>query len=175
MSRPSRLRRWLKWAGLLLTCNVLAIGVVSIFANMGVTGRLLTTPVTGRATPFIHVLNAYAIVGRLEYVEKWWFHPIQGPRLPFFWRPRVIRRAYRRLGVKTPNPVIYSALLIPLWIPFVILALPTTYLFLRDRRRIPPGHCQTCGYNLTGNVSGVCPECGSPCKQPTAGVPPSPS
>ncbi len=26
----------------------------------------------------------------------------------------------------------------------------------------PPGHCQTCGYNLTGNVSGVCPECGTP-------------
>ncbi|MGQ9649774.1 MAG: hypothetical protein ACUVXJ_06675 [Phycisphaerae bacterium] len=26
--------------------------------------------------------------------------------------------------------------------------------------RIPPGHCQKCGYNLTGNVSGVCPECG---------------
>ena len=26
--------------------------------------------------------------------------------------------------------------------------------------RRPPGHCQTCGYDLTGNVSGVCPECG---------------
>ncbi len=23
-----------------------------------------------------------------------------------------------------------------------------------------PGHCRNCGYNLTGNVSGVCPECG---------------
>ncbi len=22
-------------------------------------------------------------------------------------------------------------------------------------------HCLTCGYNLTGNVSGICPECGS--------------
>ncbi len=27
--------------------------------------------------------------------------------------------------------------------------------------RPPSGHCQTCGYNLTGNVSGICPECGS--------------
>ncbi|GMU21388.1 MAG: hypothetical protein AMXMBFR13_14810 [Phycisphaerae bacterium] len=25
--------------------------------------------------------------------------------------------------------------------------------------------CDTCGYNLTGNVSGVCPECGSPVPQ----------
>ncbi|MFQ5807377.1 MAG: hypothetical protein ACE5I3_13095 [Phycisphaerae bacterium] len=30
----------------------------------------------------------------------------------------------------------------------------------RAKRRIPPGHCQKCGYDLTGNVSGKCPECG---------------
>ena len=29
-----------------------------------------------------------------------------------------------------------------------------------DYRPFGPGHCQKCGYNLTGNVSGVCPECG---------------
>ncbi len=28
-------------------------------------------------------------------------------------------------------------------------------------RRPPPGHCQACGYDLIGNVSGTCPECGS--------------
>ena len=27
-------------------------------------------------------------------------------------------------------------------------------------RSIPPGCCRQCGYNLTGNVSGRCPECG---------------
>jgi hypothetical protein len=26
-----------------------------------------------------------------------------------------------------------------------------------------PDACVTCGYNLTGNESGRCPECGSPC------------
>jgi hypothetical protein len=25
-----------------------------------------------------------------------------------------------------------------------------------------PGHCRSCGYDLTGNVSGRCPECGAP-------------
>lgn len=28
-------------------------------------------------------------------------------------------------------------------------------------RRQPEGHCQNCGYDLTGNVSGVCSECGT--------------
>jgi hypothetical protein len=48
---------------------------------------------------------------------------------------------------------------IPLWIPLVLVAMPTGLLWRRNRRP-PPGHCPHCGYNLTGNVSGVCPECG---------------
>jgi len=40
---------------------------------------------------------------------------------------------------------------------------PTIYFLRRwrTRRRIPPGHCPKCSYNLTGNTSGVCPECGT--------------
>lgn len=37
------------------------------------------------------------------------------------------------------------------------------YLFWRDWRtpkRALQGFCKRCGYDLTGNVSGVCPECG---------------
>jgi hypothetical protein len=29
-------------------------------------------------------------------------------------------------------------------------------------RRARTGCCLTCGYRLTGNVSGICPECGTP-------------
>lgn len=32
-------------------------------------------------------------------------------------------------------------------------------MVLVRRRAIPPGHCRACGYDLTGNVSGKCPEC----------------
>ncbi len=44
----------------------------------------------------------------------------------------------------------------------VSLALMSSIVYVRMRfwPRYPPGHCVECGYDLTGNVSGVCPECG---------------
>jgi predicted RNA-binding Zn-ribbon protein involved in translation (DUF1610 family) len=58
------------------------------------------------------------------------------------------------------KPHITGWVVFPLWMPFLAVAIPTAFLWHRDRRRIPPGHCQACGYDLTGNVSGKCPECG---------------
>jgi hypothetical protein len=49
----------------------------------------------------------------------------------------------------------------PFWVPLLIVALPTVALFWLDRRRIPSHCCQGCGYDLTGNTSGACPECGN--------------
>jgi len=37
------------------------------------------------------------------------------------------------------------------WSLFIIL--------WRKSRKHPAGHCQSCGYDLTGNESGACPEC----------------
>jgi hypothetical protein len=54
-----------------------------------------------------------------------------------------------------------SAFTLPLWLVFVPLIIPTALLWW-GYRRFPAGHCQNCGYNLTGNVSGVCTECGTP-------------
>jgi hypothetical protein len=52
-------------------------------------------------------------------------------------------------------------IMVPFWIPFVFVAMPTALLWWLDRRSIPPDQCRKCGYNLTGNVSGRCPECGT--------------
>jgi len=52
-------------------------------------------------------------------------------------------------------------IILPLWLLLAIVAAPTAYLWWHARR-FPPGHCQKCGYDLTGNVSGRCPECGVP-------------
>ena len=54
----------------------------------------------------------------------------------------------------------------PLWLPLVMIGIPTAVFFIRNRRRFPRGHCEKCGYNLTGNLSGTCPECGTKVEQP---------
>ncbi|HEY3243573.1 MAG TPA: hypothetical protein VGM03_09500 [Phycisphaerae bacterium] len=52
-----------------------------------------------------------------------------------------------------------AAIFIPLSIILVLIAIPSLTAWRRSR--LPqPGFCARCGYNLTGNTSGVCPECG---------------
>lgn len=55
----------------------------------------------------------------------------------------------------------HSFIEVPFWLFVVAAAAPTAFAFLSGRRRIPAGYCRNCGYNLTGNVSGRCPECGA--------------
>ncbi len=51
----------------------------------------------------------------------------------------------------------------PHWFPALIFAItPAVWLIKwRKRRKLAmAGNCPACGYDLTGNESGVCPECG---------------
>ena len=59
------------------------------------------------------------------------------------------------------------SLSVPAWLPAALFAiLPAIWLWRwrRHRRATDDGmpHCAKCDYNLTGNVSGICPECGTP-------------
>ena len=79
---------------------------------------------------------------------------------------------YRGLGMTMPRWVsrivrvthgpdwVLSGIELPLWLLLLLTAIPTAWLWHRDRRRIRPGCCLRCGYDLTGNTSGVCSECG---------------
>lgn len=53
---------------------------------------------------------------------------------------------------------------IPMYIPFILLAGYPTIAFIRAPwrryRRRKKGHCIKCAYDLTGNESRTCPECG---------------
>jgi len=58
-----------------------------------------------------------------------------------------------------------TAITCPMWLPTVFImglwcALTVTSPRLERWRRRKRGLCTKCGYNLTGNISGICPECG---------------
>jgi hypothetical protein len=64
-----------------------------------------------------------------------------------------------------PNEPLFVAAIVReyavrLWLICIVMALPLLFFWWLDRRHIPPHCCQSCGYDLTGNTSGVCPECG---------------
>ena len=42
-----------------------------------------------------------------------------------------------------------------------VMALSPLIRWGKQRERVKRGLCPTCGYDFTGNVSGVCPECGT--------------
>ncbi len=58
---------------------------------------------------------------------------------------------------KTPLLAIvsFSPFFIAILLAFYVVSIPRTDLDDYD-------HCHECSYNLTGNLSGVCPECGKP-------------
>jgi len=73
-------------------------------------------------------------------------------REPFslgFSLPRVTRLQYDR------------KVAIPVWNILTAALIPTIVLLIR-RRHAAAGHCGICGYDLIGNISGKCPECGTP-------------
>jgi hypothetical protein len=52
--------------------------------------------------------------------------------------------------------------LAPLWYMVLLFGIPyMAIIWWPPRRPPPPGHCAACGYDLTGNLSGRCPECGA--------------
>ena len=54
----------------------------------------------------------------------------------------------------------WSYATVPLWIPLLLIAIPTAWLWYTDRRA-KPWQCATCRYDLRGLDAGVCPECGT--------------
>lgn len=150
MARLRRKGRILKWAGLFVSVFIAIVWTLTLTRILHHTTqtRLGVSPRTGRTIAFGRVFSLAH--GSVSY--RW----DQGISRERGWWTLRTRFQPRWLPVVQPGLIV-----LPLWIPFVFIAVPTAYLWWRDRR-IPAHCCQECGYNLTGNVSGICPECGKP-------------
>jgi len=97
------------------------------------------------------------------------FSTVWAPQRPSGWvieRPSgAIRFLFNAFPVLW-GPNTYWRGWVPLWSPLLLLAAGGLAAAWLARARVRPGLCGRCGYNLTGNVSGRCPECGTPTSPP---------
>lgn len=160
-SAMSKRRRILKWTGAVLCVLILGAWVAGTFWVVSWVGRRSVVYVDGRRInwrlfhPTTDESSALAIQrfidmeggwhcekhDALSYAASYWLRFVMRGRMPAF-----------------------TDIEVPLWLPFLLVTLPTGFMFWRDRKRLPSGHCSTCGYNLTGAEHERCPECGVACE-----------
>ena len=156
-------RRLAMWIGLCI-CTLL------------VTAWLATVPLVGNRMLVIQYDVRTGLLVLDEGFLGWLRYPARTPGGPLTWSVRWDRtlvpkqaRVLGSLGLPTRISVSKgpftrggTGFLIPLWLPLALVAVPTSILWYRSRRaRLLSGHCPNCHYNLTGNTSGICPECGT--------------
>lgn len=129
---------------------------------------LLTIPTVGRFRIEVHRIGNRSIVSLSEgcltlsrnafaasQPGRWYAACVTGrpvnpsPMCFGFWRPFVRTDPRAQL------------IICPLWLTLLCCAVPTGLLWLLAHQRAAVGCCPSCGYDLTGNVSGRCPECGN--------------
>ena len=168
MRRRSRLRRLLKWTGT-LACILILLGAAACLKWWRIAAY--SVAVDGGESRVIGIIqgglfvywNDRGLPGVSHLKAGFW---IDADSIWDGWA--VCVEGWRLYGV-TPEfqferHAAYGSVVIPLWIPFLLVCLPTAWLWRVERRRVAAGGCDACAYDLTGNVSGRCPECGTPVK-----------
>jgi hypothetical protein len=148
MKRRTRLRRVAKWAGMIICVLVVGAWVASLrWMLVGVNYRSFD----GAGLRQGGVVLALGKLPRTDLWHPWevgWTATRRPPVAPLGWWPF------------TWEEEVCDGVFVPLWMLFAALALPTGFLWWRDRRRVRAGHC-SCGYSLSGLAPGApCPECG---------------
>lgn len=89
--------------------------------------------------------------------------------------PHTITNSWlKRLTTGAPATVntgiISHYVFVPILPLFLGLLVVSTIVLWLTRARTQVGHCVFCSYDLTGNVTGICPECGNPISLATPAV-----
>jgi hypothetical protein len=158
MPRLSRKLRLCKWLGTLGCVLIVAALASSVWYGLEFSWNP-KRPAQGIRAVYVESGE----VGFTQAMAPWWHNGrAQGWRLSP--RQSLRKLLYHSVWVPSIERLDPFGLMVrlPLWLPLCALLVPTLLLWRRDRRRPRPGFCRQCDYDLTGNVSGICPECGTP-------------
>ncbi len=145
--------------------SVAGIWIFAIVEDNG-TPRELYPWVLGTGALTIGLLGL--LLDLLRVRVRWWLGLWVVVALAFFGTTLANYPSYQRAIAKNGSlgAYIYFSLNAGLTATTLIM-LPAAALAAMFRRRPKAGCCRACGYNLTGNTSGICPECGSAaCTEP---------
>jgi hypothetical protein len=156
---------------------VLSLVLATCSCALGVLSHWWAVSVTGPDCPF-GLARIRVVRSRVSMV---WTSAIEPPDSTFSVRPAdqfdSVGEELRRRGIPATGPPWFSwgwrsfpglgplfLIWLPIWLIVLLCCLYPAILLLRGPlrrwRRRRKGLCLKCGYNLTGNTSGRCPECG---------------
>jgi len=152
--------------------------LIILMLTLGAVGTLVLWVVTLWIEFEFHSRQSWVLFARGGGVSLWWYQGIPPDILSAAqgWKVRQIPSGPIALAdcVWVPKStydktvtIPWGVVVIPLWMLFLLfLAYPTLAFIRRPLRRWRKGLCVRCAYDLTGNVSGVCPECGTKIERP---------
>lgn len=155
--------RWrrsvVKGVGIALFLALVTVGVLSSFYNVNLyCGNVFASTIYSTCELYWpkHLKGGKPRVALLE-LDSWTAYDRESNALA----PWVAR-----LGLTLPRVQLTMSgqdwcIWIPLWLPLVAIGVPTGWFIWHDRRRRGIQLCRHCHYDLTGNISGICPECGT--------------
>jgi hypothetical protein len=170
-------RRRAKWTGLAATVSVAVVMIASYWLWLNYSWKVTAAEIAwslGIRSGSIYVsrneLTGYDVpmgVGgwKLRTKQEWESYLVRSssarppPPFPYAWLPQ-----YKSVGSSQANfrgqRIHWQRQILPLWMPLILVAMPTGILFYRDRKP-KPGQCRKCRYDLAGLTGDKCPECGT--------------
>lgn len=137
---------------------VIAVWLISLFSHAAVRIGHLMLSVGGGIVHTAYFYDANDLPAWMN--DGWDAGLIRANELKIgWWLRQVLAASFRLPGYRRNS--IGQVVTIPLWTVAALLVPMYLWRTNRLRRRFARvGHCPKCGYDLTGNESGVCPECG---------------
>jgi hypothetical protein len=153
MTRPRRWRWWGKWATAAITVLLAAVWFASGWVCRFQWCAIGSDHHVGLGIGLGRVCCAYTVSlpdGIVQHVVAW-VSGVDGAGVRPLWRWSFMH---------SRSTIGDLLLVVPLWLPLGLAALPAALLWFGDRRR-PPNACPHCRYDLSATPpSAPCPECG---------------